>query len=120
MISVAAELSGMHPQTLRIYERRELIKPKRSSGNTRLYSDADIEQLRLIQELTSEGINLAGVIRILELQAEVDRFRSEVDRLRRQAEDAHRRAEVHAAGTGSGYRAELVMVRRGGLARRDG
>ncbi|MDP2401604.1 MAG: MerR family transcriptional regulator, partial [Actinomycetota bacterium] len=64
MISVAAELSGMHPQTLRIYERRELIKPKRSSGNTRLYSDADIEQLRLIQELTSEGIKLAGVIRI--------------------------------------------------------
>ena len=62
MISVAAELAGMHPQTLRIYERKQLIQPKRSAGNTRLYSDADIERLRLIQQLTQEeGVNLAGV-----------------------------------------------------------
>ena len=61
MISVAAELAGVHPQTLRIYERKRLVRPRRSAGNTRLYSDADIERLRLIQQLTNEGVNLAGV-----------------------------------------------------------
>ena len=72
MISVAAELAGMHPQTLRIYERKQLVQPQRSAGNTRLYSDADIERLRLIQRLTQEeGVNLAGVMRIMELQREM-------------------------------------------------
>ena len=69
MISVAAQLAGVHPQTLRAYEQKGLVSPQRTSGNTRMYSPADIERLELINELTSEGINLAGVIRILDLQA---------------------------------------------------
>lgn len=82
MISVAAELAGMHPQTLRIYENKGLVTPKRSAGNTRLYSQADIERLALIAELTSEGINLAGVMRIFDLQ---DRLETrEKDHLRTQ------------------------------------
>ncbi len=120
MISVAAELAGMHPQTLRIYERKELIKPQRSSGNTRLYSDSDIEQLRLIQELTAEGINLAGVVRILELQAEVDRARREALRLRSSLDEASRIAARERARSRAEYRTELVMVQRGGLVRREG
>ena len=68
MISVAAELAGVHPQTLRIYEQKGLVTPQRTSGNTRMYSQADIDRLQLINELTSEGINLAGVIRILDLR----------------------------------------------------
>jgi len=68
MISVAAQLAGVHPQTLRAYEQKGLVSPQRTSGNTRMYSPADIERLELINELTSEGINLAGVIRILDLQ----------------------------------------------------
>ena len=76
MISVAAELAGMHPQTLRIYETRGLITPTRSPKNTRLYSQDDVDRLRRIQELTSElGMNLAGVERVFELEAEIDRMR---------------------------------------------
>ena len=71
VISVAAELAGLHPQTLRIYERKGLVDPARTGGGSRRYSDADIEQLRRIQELTSEGLNLAGVQRVLELEAEL-------------------------------------------------
>jgi len=72
MISVAAELSGLHPQTLRIYETRGLVTPQRSSGNTRLYSQADIDRLELVGQLTAEGINLAGVLRIIDLQRRLD------------------------------------------------
>ena len=68
MISVAAELTGMHPQTLRVYEQKGLVNPGRSRGNTRLYSQADIERLNLISQLTDEGINLAGVVRILDMR----------------------------------------------------
>ena len=75
IISVAAELAGVHPQTLRIYERKGLVRPKRTSGNTRRYSQADIDRLLAIQELTDEGVNLAGVKRIMELRAEVDALR---------------------------------------------
>jgi len=83
MIGVAADLAGVHPQTLRIYERKRLVQPQRTRGNTRLYSEADIERLRLIQELTqSEGINLAGVIRILELEDECDALRKQFKILR--------------------------------------
>jgi MerR family transcriptional regulator, heat shock protein HspR len=116
MISVAAELAGMHPQTLRIYERRQLIAPKRSAGNTRLYSEADIEQLRLIQHLTQvEGINLSGVERILELEREVKRLRQETERLRRHAEELHvRAAQAERVERPTG----IVMVARGTLARR--
>ena len=120
MISVAAELSGMHPQTLRIYERRELVKPKRSSGNTRLYSDADIERLQLIQQLTQdEGINLAGVERILELQNELECALQEVDRLRAVAEEMRARVVREVDSVRQEYKAEIVMVRGGGLARRS-
>jgi len=84
MIGVAADLTGVHPQTLRIYERKRLVEPQRTRGNTRLYSEADIEKLRLIQDLTQEaGINLAGVMRILELEDELDRLKDELKELRR-------------------------------------
>src|SRR5689334_25214077 len=79
VISVAAELAGLHPQTLRIYERKGLVDPARTGGGSRRYSDADIAQLRRIQELTSEGLNLAGVQRVLELEAEVVRLRQHLD-----------------------------------------
>jgi MerR family transcriptional regulator/heat shock protein HspR len=95
MISVAADLVGMHPQTLRIYESKGLIRPKRTAGNTRLYSEADLERLRLIQQLTNElGLNLAGVDQVLRLRDEVLRMRSRLDRMeqemRRAINDVHR------------------------------
>src|SRR5881628_3643047 len=86
MISVAAELAGMHPQTLRIYESRGLIQPKRSPKNTRLYSQEDVELLRRIQELTTElGMNLAGVEKVFELEQEIDRMRRRMRSLEKQA-----------------------------------
>ena len=88
VISVAASLSGMHPQTLRIYERRGLIEPFRTPGGTRRYSDADLERLSLIQDLTSEGINIEGVKRIIALKKENRLLRDEVRRLRRQKQIA--------------------------------
>ena len=101
MIGIAAELAGVHPQTLRIYERKQLVEPKRTGGNTRLYSDADIERLRLIQELTQEeGINLAGVVRIIELESERDRLQGEIEDLREEIREMKRaaiRAELLAA-----------------------
>jgi MerR family transcriptional regulator/heat shock protein HspR len=95
MISVAAGLVGMHPQTLRIYESKGLVRPKRTPGNTRLYSEADLERLRLIQRLTTElGLNLAGVDTVLRLQDEVGRLRARVARLERdmreQVQEVHR------------------------------
>lgn len=83
MISVAAELAGVHPQTLRIYEQKGLVSPQRTRGNTRMYSQADIERLQLINELTDEGINLAGVIRILDLKGRLDERDDELDVLHR-------------------------------------
>ncbi|MCL1880322.1 MAG: MerR family transcriptional regulator [Actinomycetia bacterium] len=83
MISVAAELAGLHPQTLRIYETRGLVTPQRSAGNTRLYSQADIDRLELIGQLTAEGINLAGVMRIIDLQNRLDQKSDEADLLRK-------------------------------------
>ncbi|HET6712966.1 MAG TPA: helix-turn-helix transcriptional regulator [Actinomycetota bacterium] len=105
IISVAAELAGVHPQTLRIYERKGLLRPQRTSGNTRRYSQADIDRLLAIQELTDEGVNLAGVKRILELRAEVDRLHRQVDEVRSQL--AHRRA-IAMPGRRSG---EIVPLR---------
>jgi MerR family transcriptional regulator/heat shock protein HspR len=90
IISVAAELAGVHPQTLRIYERKGLVRPQRTSGNTRRYSEADIERLRAIQFLTDQGVNLAGVKLIMEMRVEMDELRGEVERLSRQLD--HRRA----------------------------
>ena len=93
MISVAAELTGMHPQTLRVYEQKGLVTPGRSRGNTRLYSQSDIDRLNLISKLTDEGINLAGVIRILDLQGRLDERDNELDdlhkRVRRLADRVH-------------------------------
>ena len=83
MISVAAELAGVHPQTLRIYEQKGLVSPQRTRGNTRMYSQADIERLQLINELTDVGINLAGVIRILDLKGRLDERDDELDALHR-------------------------------------
>ena len=105
MISVAAELVGMHPQTLRIYEQKGLVRPQRTAGNTRLYSDADVERLRLIQRLTGElGLKLAGVERVLHLEDELQRMARRLDRM----ETEMRRAleEVHRS-----YRRDLVLYR---------
>lgn len=105
MISVAAELVGMHPQTLRIYEAKGLVTPKRTPGNTRLYSEADLERLRLIQRLTTElGLNLAGVEIVMRLQDEVQRLGARMERLERQARDEVQR--VHKQ-----YRRDLVLYR---------
>jgi MerR family transcriptional regulator/heat shock protein HspR len=87
MISVAAELAEMHPQTLRMYEQRGLISPKRSPKNTRLYSQRDVERLRRIQQMTAEGLNLAGVETVLALEAQVRRLRADNERLRKQLEE---------------------------------
>jgi MerR family transcriptional regulator, heat shock protein HspR len=86
IISVAAELAGVHPQTLRIYERKGLVAPQRTSGNTRRYSEADIERLRAIQALTEEGVNLAGVKLIMEMQADMATLHHQMDSLREQLE----------------------------------
>jgi MerR family transcriptional regulator, heat shock protein HspR len=91
MISVAAELAHMHPQTLRMYEARGLIDPQRSAKNTRLYSQQDVERLRHIQQLTSTGMNLAGVEIVLEMEAEVERMRAKLERMRRHAAELERR-----------------------------
>ena len=88
VISVAAELAGVHPQTLRIYERKGLVDPARTAGGSRRYSDADIDLLRRIQELTNAGLNLAGVERVLELEDQVVRLTAELERTRAAAADA--------------------------------
>lgn len=93
VISVAAELAGMHPQTLRIYERRGLVRPARTQGGNRRYSDADIEVLRRIAELAAAGMNLAGIRRVMELELENDHLRNELDQARRHAESAEAEAE---------------------------
>jgi MerR family transcriptional regulator, heat shock protein HspR len=105
MISIAAELVGMHPQTLRVYESKGLIRPKRTGGNTRLYSEADLERLRVIQTLTNElGLNLAGVEQVLQLQDELQRMRRQLVRMEREMRAAI--DEVHRQ-----YRRDLVPWR---------
>jgi MerR family transcriptional regulator/heat shock protein HspR len=103
VISVAAELAGMHPQTLRIYERKGLLEPARTKGGSRRYSDLDIEQLERIQQLTSEGLNLEGVKRILELESRVERLEAELEASQAEAEEAVR-------ATHRKYRRDLVPV----------
>ena len=107
IISVAAELAGVHPQTLRIYERRGLLDPFRTPGGTRRYSDRDLEQLGLIQELTSAGVNLEGVRQILRLRADVERLEHQVSRLRRLLGESEQRRSG-ATSTTVGY----VRVKR--------
>jgi MerR family transcriptional regulator/heat shock protein HspR len=109
MISVAAELAGMHPQTLRIYESRGLIEPKRSAGNTRLYSQDDVERLRRIQELTTRmGMNLAGVEKVFELEQEIERMRERMEQLRRASERAERELRDEIERVRQSFKAELV------------
>jgi len=118
MISVAAELAGMHPQTLRVYERKRLVEPKRSAGNTRLYSDADIERLRLIQHLTQEeGVNLAGVMRILELETTIERLQTELEMTREQMSTTERRIAEEIQKIRQSSRAEIVHIPRGRIVR---
>jgi MerR family transcriptional regulator/heat shock protein HspR len=105
VISVAAELAGVHPQTLRIYERKGLVDPARTTGGSRRYSDADIALLRRIQELTNEGLNLAGVERVLALEAEVTLLRTQLAETRRKATEAV--ADAHRQ-----HRRELVPLRQ--------
>jgi MerR family transcriptional regulator, heat shock protein HspR len=107
MISIAAELVGMHPQTLRIYESKGLVRPKRTPGNTRLYSEADLERLRLIQRLTTElGLNLAGVETVIRLEDELGKARARLERLerelRREIRDVHKQ-----------YKREIVLYSDG-------
>jgi len=103
MISVAADLVGMHPQTLRLYETKGLVRPGRTPGGTRVYSDSDVERLRLIQRLTTElGLNLAGVEHVLRLQDELNRMRARMDRLEREL-----RAEI--ASVHRSYKREVVL-----------
>jgi MerR family transcriptional regulator, heat shock protein HspR len=109
MISVAAALAGMHPQTLRIYETRGLITPKRSPKNTRLYSQADVERLRRIQELTSElGMNLAGVERVFELEEEIDRMRRRMRNLERHAQRVQEQLQKELERVRRSLKYELV------------
>jgi MerR family transcriptional regulator, heat shock protein HspR len=104
MISVAAELVGMHPQTLRIYESKGLVRPKRTAGNTRLYSERDLERLRLIQRLTTElGLNLAGVELVMKLEDQLARAHARIDRLEREKREAVE--QVH-----KNYRRDLVPL----------
>jgi MerR family transcriptional regulator/heat shock protein HspR len=113
MISVAAELVGMHPQTLRMYETKGLVRPKRTPGGTRLYSEADIERLRIVQRLTSElGLNLAGVELVLRLEDELRKAHLQIERLQRQL-----RQEVQ--NVHKQYRRDLVLVREERLPERQ-
>src|SRR3954462_7250550 len=110
MISVAAELAGMHPQTLRIYEARGLIAPKRSPKNNRLYSQEDVDRLRRIQELTSElGMNLAGVEKVFELEGEMDRMRRRMRALERQAAKVQQELRAEIDRVRRSMKAELVL-----------
>ena len=103
MISVAAELVGMHPQTLRMYEQKGLVQPQRTAGNTRLYSEADLDRLRLIQKLTTQlGLNLAGVEAVLDLEEQLQRMQARMERLEREMREAIE--QVHRQ-----YRRELVL-----------
>ncbi len=109
MISVAAELADMHPQTLRIYESKGLIQPKRSPKNTRLYSQADVERLRRIQQMTNEeGLNLAGVETVLEMEERVDAMRAELEALRAHALELEKRMGEEVERVRRELRAEIV------------
>ncbi|MBR3226890.1 MAG: MerR family transcriptional regulator [Atopobiaceae bacterium] len=116
MISVAAELTGMHPQTLRVYEQKGLVNPGRSRGNTRLYSQADIERLNLISKLTDEGINLAGVVRILDMRERqlkdeqlIDELRVRVRELEDEVHEFRMRERIVALARYDGAGPEQVM-----------
>jgi MerR family transcriptional regulator, heat shock protein HspR len=115
MISVAAQLAQMHPQTLRVYEARGLIEPQRSAKGTRLYSQEDVERLRRIQEMTAElGLNLAGVERVLELEAQLEATQSRIEQLELDALHAQVRLAKELEELRRSFRAELAIPYRGG------
>src|SRR6476659_9224865 len=117
MISVAAELAGMHPQTLRIYEARGLITPSRSAGKTRLYSQEDVDRLRRIQELTSElGMNLAGVEKVFELEQEIERMSRRMRSIERQAEKLEQEMAAELDRVKRSFKHELVPYQAPGTA----
>lgn len=120
MIGVASKLAGVHPQTLRIYERKRLVVPKRTAKNTRLYSDEDIERLKEIQELTQKcGINLAGVERIMNLRCEIENLERKVARLQAEMEKVRREMEERLEAVRRESRHEIVLVRRGIVMKRE-
>jgi len=113
VISVAAELAGVHPQTLRIYERKGLLDPSRTSGGSRRFSDRDLARLRRIQQLTTSGLNLEGVRQVLALEAEIDRLKAELDVVRAEARDAIDQLHRH-------YRRDLVPLNQAPVPYREG
>ena len=116
MISVAAELAKLHPQTLRMYEARGLIEPQRSPKGTRLYSHADVEKLRRIQEMTAElGLNLAGVERVLDLEREVEQMHARIEQIEGEALQAQMQLAEQLEQLRRSFRAELVPLPRGNL-----
>lgn len=113
VISVAAELAGVHPQTLRMYERKGLIRPQRTTGNTRRYSQADIDIVKLIQELTQDrGMNLAGVEMVIELQQELERTQDRMDRLRREAMELQKELAENMERIRQAQKTSLVLWRK--------
>ncbi|HEX2370445.1 MAG TPA: MerR family transcriptional regulator [Acidimicrobiia bacterium] len=112
VISVAAELTGVHPQTLRIYERRGLIEPYRTPGGTRRYSRADLERLELILALTEAGLNLEGVKRVLKLEEEIEELRDDVAEMKHRVEEMAEEAERKVREVHRSYRREIVLHSR--------
>ena len=110
MISIAAELASMHPQTLRMYERRGLLRPRRSAKNTRLYSQSDVQRLARIQELTDLGLNLAGVERVLDLEEHMNAMAAEVDRLRAELMHAAQKLRVEVERVERAQRRDLMTL----------
>ena len=112
MISVAAELSGMHPQTLRLYERRGLVRPQRTAKNTRRYSQHDVERLQRIQELTELGLNLAGVERVLAMEEQLDTMRRQMQALQSRLDEAADAMRREVERIERSHRLDLVPVSR--------
>src|SRR5262245_20337211 len=117
VISVAAELAGVHPQTLRIYERKGLLSPARTTGRSRRYSDRDIELLRRIQELTNDGVTLAGVQRILDLETQLDAANELIETLQEQLAALSREMDERVAAAHRQYKRELVPLQTSALVR---
>ena len=117
VISVAAELIGMHPQTLRMYEREGLVAPERTPGGSRRYSDRDLQTLRKIHDLSVEGVGIAGIKRVLALQAQLEMTLTEVRELEKELEDARRETERKVMEVRKEYRGELVPIRHATVVR---
>jgi MerR family transcriptional regulator/heat shock protein HspR len=120
IISVAAELAGVHPQTLRTYERKGLLTPKRTTGGTRRYSERDVARVRLIQQLTqAEGVNLAGVLRILQLEDDIERLQGRLEQLHREVQRVQNEATAALREAQRRAGTELVLYRHTQIERHD-